>query len=536
MQQPEDPRRPAAQPVRLVHSSLHANVYVGDVFVLKQYLAMPTRLHFSIRELVVGRYLNEIGYPFSPQGYDGLRHPTGLVMRTVAGGCTLLDLNDDLALQMSSNGGSFCLALRNSLVALMELHRLGIVHGDVKPDNVMLVGFSSAALIDLGTAHLAPLTPHAAYMDTRILTAPAAFTDPSIIGLGGLVSTQNDVYALGVSFVWVLYRVAFGPLMAIELMKRMHSPPGTEACAHFVKDWVLRDASATATFERALEHAKRSGPTPTPSRPRKMVADADDQRLFAPSEAAGCEYQDARVSGSVSEVGGSGLAMYDFPSWCETAPTKPRFLTLIDDALGQLSRYWSARIRHAIRETLLRMLHPVWKFRPSARGVLQDLDCLVRNAFVDRPGGVEDCAPREPCRPLSPLTPPVAALIHEVKVVWRAKGARALSMALALHARWGYASKAGLFEQAPAIAALACLMTDTPVPEGMYVKPKLEALVRQAIHAQSPSEVLVPAFREVTEIAMDGGDVALWGYMDAWGARDVLHALLQRGAQRECSS
>jgi serine/threonine protein kinase len=74
------------------------------------------------------------------------------------------------------------------------LHRAGIVHRDIKPDNVMLEGGGSLKLLDLGVVRLPGLEdfPPEAIPGTTAYMAPEMFR-----GEAGNVAT--DIYALGVT-------------------------------------------------------------------------------------------------------------------------------------------------------------------------------------------------------------------------------------------------------------------------------------------------------------------------------------------------
>jgi predicted ATPase/serine/threonine protein kinase/DNA-binding CsgD family transcriptional regulator len=76
--------------------------------------------------------------------------------------------------------------------ALDTAHRLGIVHRDVKPGNILLTDYGEPALTDFGIAHIAGGFETAA----GILTGSPAFTAPEIIA-GQSPSPAADVYGLG---------------------------------------------------------------------------------------------------------------------------------------------------------------------------------------------------------------------------------------------------------------------------------------------------------------------------------------------------
>ncbi|RMH16377.1 MAG: serine/threonine protein kinase, partial [Acidobacteria bacterium] len=95
---------------------------------------------------------------------------------------------------------------RQVLLGLGELHRLGIVHRDVKPANVLLAAGGTVKLADLGLAR--PFDRDATRAtDTEALVGTLDYLSPEQ-ALGEEVGPASDLYALGV----VLYEMLAGEL------------------------------------------------------------------------------------------------------------------------------------------------------------------------------------------------------------------------------------------------------------------------------------------------------------------------------------
>lgn len=96
--------------------------------------------------------------------------------------------------------------LRDALAALSALHREGIVHGDVKPSNLMLKRTGDAKLIDIGSAF--EWVP-----GTGALTCTPAYAAPETLAGTG-ESPQSDLASLGYLLVEMLAGVR--PFAGVE--------------------------------------------------------------------------------------------------------------------------------------------------------------------------------------------------------------------------------------------------------------------------------------------------------------------------------
>ena len=103
---------------------------------------------------------------------------------------------------------------------MAALHRAGIIHRDIKPDNVMLEAGGSLKLLDLGVVRLPGLEdfPPEDIPGTTAYMAPEMFT-----GEAGNVAT--DIYALGVT----LFRAFTGDVSLRQSRRHQPAAPGAAA-------------------------------------------------------------------------------------------------------------------------------------------------------------------------------------------------------------------------------------------------------------------------------------------------------------------
>ncbi len=76
--------------------------------------------------------------------------------------------------------------------AVETAHRLGILHRDVKPANILLTDYGEPELTDFGIAHITGGFETA----TGAVTGSPAYTAPEVLG-GDPPSPAADVYGLG---------------------------------------------------------------------------------------------------------------------------------------------------------------------------------------------------------------------------------------------------------------------------------------------------------------------------------------------------
>ena len=244
--------------VKLLHESLLRQPKLVTRFVRERTILMMMR-----HENIVGvRDLFSVGESLA------------LVMDFVAGGT----LRDRLTATGTMPPAEAAHLLSQVAAALTQAHELGVVHRDVKPDNILLEaqpdGAGRVKLTDFGIARVldtAGLTTPHAIMGTPHYMAPEAAT--------GVVDPAADVYAVGV----VLYELLSGrtpysgePLAVLRrhVESEPERPPGMPDAVWDMVAWcldkdprrrpsagelaiALRDLSRQTAGEPALPVAER---------------------------------------------------------------------------------------------------------------------------------------------------------------------------------------------------------------------------------------------------------------------------------------
>lgn len=135
--------------------------------------------------------------------------------------------------------------LRECLIGLAALHRAGLAHGDIKPDNIMLKRTGNVKLVDFGT------TVDMHNPGVRIAWTPA-YAAPEVLD-GALNSPQSDLASLGYVFVEMLSgSVLFDRSASVEeLLKAKSGLPGR--LDQILPPDVLRDLELTALCRSLCE-------------------------------------------------------------------------------------------------------------------------------------------------------------------------------------------------------------------------------------------------------------------------------------------
>src|SRR5262249_42869883 len=87
-------------------------------------------------------------------------------------------------------------------LALATLHRKGFLHGDVKPENIRLLGNGKAVLLDLGFAHR--IGENRALLEEGYILGTVNYLAPELCGPAPIDDPKADVFSLGVTLFEML--------------------------------------------------------------------------------------------------------------------------------------------------------------------------------------------------------------------------------------------------------------------------------------------------------------------------------------------
>lgn len=142
--------------------------------------------------------------------------------------------------------------------ALASVHRAGLVHGDLKPDNILLSGDGEPVLADFGVARI--VDPKAGTDHAEVAGTPA-YLDPSLFD-GRAPDVHSDVYALGV----LAYEALCGRLPHRGEGAELHALAAAGVHRHLATWPGIEEATA-----HAVEQALDPDPDQRPAGPVAMV-------------------------------------------------------------------------------------------------------------------------------------------------------------------------------------------------------------------------------------------------------------------------
>lgn len=155
---------------------------------------------------------------FAREEWTGLRihHPNVVAFRPQplnrrSGIYCVMEALEGDSLQALLEGSKTCLPVASVVDwvgqagrGLMALHRKGVIHRDVKPDNLMLGRNGKVVLLDLGTVRIQGLEPPSEDMPrTRVVGGTPGFMAPELYR-GHLGDERSDVFAFGVTVYFLL--------------------------------------------------------------------------------------------------------------------------------------------------------------------------------------------------------------------------------------------------------------------------------------------------------------------------------------------
>jgi serine/threonine protein kinase len=136
---------------------------------------------------------------------------------------------------------------RQTAEGLAALHRAGFIHGDVKPDNVRLLGEGHAILLDLGFTHRPG--ENASLLEQGYILGTLDYLAPELCGPESSDTFGSDLFSLGVTLFEMLTGQLPYPTGTVDQTLRRH---GADPPADLRRQAVAFPAAVAALMERLL--------------------------------------------------------------------------------------------------------------------------------------------------------------------------------------------------------------------------------------------------------------------------------------------
>ena len=224
------------------------------------------------------------GHAHVVQLVEVLEHTPGLVMEYAPGGSVaqLLDRRGT-----TLDVGEVVLIGRQTASALAAAHEQGIVHRDVKPQNLLIDAYGQVKLCDFGIASLARTEE----FRTRTSAISMRYASPEDLDEEAAVGPPADVYSLGATLLHLAHGAP--PTLQERLAPRTPPPtddPGRTALDELLADCLQPGPDARPTTQQLHDRLERLE-WDLPDRRRALTVTAPttptgDEALSAPHEPA----------------------------------------------------------------------------------------------------------------------------------------------------------------------------------------------------------------------------------------------------------
>lgn len=144
------------------------------------------------------------------------------------------------------------------LDVLASAHDKGIIHRDIKPDNIFLLADGAVKVLDFGIAHIKEAAlAHEPTATGLLLGTPEFMAPEQALGKRGLIDAQTDIYALGATMFTLLSGEAVHVYDTLNALLTATSSRQARSLASVAFKGIPRDVIAVVDKALALDKQRR---------------------------------------------------------------------------------------------------------------------------------------------------------------------------------------------------------------------------------------------------------------------------------------